>query len=226
MAAYAKALEVVSKQLAHNAGLGSIDVLNPLNGGAIEDEEAKTVDVIKAFIGELVLNKKSAVAAATKAACTNFSIDETAREELARPFRLNASVPDGNSKIADLIKSAALDAATKEKYALKAAWTKTLGKVVLNASQKSRRAKLQKVVFNYEIKFHYIGDSRISDITISSQQQEALHNVFSDVNAGMFNVELLEMEREENASDMGDALFSSPFKFENYRSGETCKAAF
>ena len=79
MAAYAKALEVVSEQLAHNEGLGSIDVLNPHNGGAIEDEEAKTVDVIKTFIGELVLNKKSAIAAATKAAINIFSINDGQR---------------------------------------------------------------------------------------------------------------------------------------------------
>ena len=98
---------MVSQQRVHNVGLGSINVLNLLNGGAIEEEEAETMDVIKAFIWELMLNKKSVIAAATKVACTIFSIDETTREELVRPFWLNASVSDDNSKIADSIMSTA-----------------------------------------------------------------------------------------------------------------------
>ena len=83
---------MVSKQRMHNVGLGSINVLNLLNGGAIEEEEAETMDVIKAFIWELMLNKKSVIAAATKAACTIFSIDEKTREELVRPLWLDVSV--------------------------------------------------------------------------------------------------------------------------------------
>merc|ERR1740129_418748 len=103
MSAYAKALEVVPRQLNHNAGLDSTDVLNALryehangqvwSGVAIEDEDAKTVDAVKDFIWEPALNKKSAIAAATEAACTILSIDETIKNAKAQEAANNAKAP-------------------------------------------------------------------------------------------------------------------------------------
>jgi len=111
MAAYAKALEVIPRQLSHNAGLDSTDVLNALryehasgrtwSGVAIDlldDEDAKTVDAIETFIWEPALNKKSAIAAATEAACTILSIDETIKNAKAQEAANNAKAPIPNAR--------------------------------------------------------------------------------------------------------------------------------
>ena len=108
IASYAKAMEVVPRQLAHNAGLDSTDVLNRLRyehvteknvwaGVNIEDDGGEhdnaVVNAIEAFIWEPALNKKTAIAAATEAACTILSIDETIKNAKAQDAANNAKAP-------------------------------------------------------------------------------------------------------------------------------------
>lgn len=89
-AAYAKALEVIPRQLATNAGLDATDVLNrlrqahaaPDGAGARAGLDVNTggvVDAHAAFVWEPALVKAHALAAATEAACLVLSVDETVR---------------------------------------------------------------------------------------------------------------------------------------------------
>ena len=85
--AYAKALEVVPRQLCDNAGLDSTDILAALRRRHAQDAEGKWfgVDVIlggicdtyAAGIWEPSDNKRNSLDAATEAACVILSIDET-----------------------------------------------------------------------------------------------------------------------------------------------------
>ena len=85
--AYAKALEVVPRQLCDNAGLDSIDILAALRRRHTQDADGKWfgVDVIAggicdtyaAGIWEPSDNKRNSLDAATEAACVILSIDET-----------------------------------------------------------------------------------------------------------------------------------------------------
>merc|ERR1719411_148294 len=106
IASYAKALEIIPRQLSHNAGLDSTDVLNRLRyehatndntwaGVNIEDDGDgnAVVDAVEAFIWEPALNKKTAIAAATEAACTILSIDETIKNAKAQDAANNAKAP-------------------------------------------------------------------------------------------------------------------------------------
>merc|ERR1719411_1802863 len=110
IASYAKALEIIPRQLAHNAGLDSTDVLNRLRyehatndnkwaGVNIEDDGDghAVVDAVDAFIWEPALNKKTAIAAATEAACTILSIDETIKNAKAPiPGAMRQAIPSIN----------------------------------------------------------------------------------------------------------------------------------
>jgi T-complex protein 1 subunit eta len=90
MNAFAKALEVIPKQLADNAGIDSTDIMNKLrkahNTDSI-DGRWIGVDVLNegvcdtyiAGVWEPAANKLNALAAATEAACCILSIDETVR---------------------------------------------------------------------------------------------------------------------------------------------------
>jgi T-complex protein 1 subunit eta len=93
--AFAKALEVIPRQVAENAGLDSTDIVNKLR-----KEHATAVDGTGKWIGVDVLNegicdtyksgvwepsanKLNAIAAATEAACVILSIDETVRNPVS-----------------------------------------------------------------------------------------------------------------------------------------------
>jgi T-complex protein 1 subunit eta len=85
--AYAKALEVVPRQLCDNAGLDSTDILAALRRRHTQDADGKWfgVDVVMggicdtytAGIWEPSDNKRNSLDAATEAACVILSIDET-----------------------------------------------------------------------------------------------------------------------------------------------------
>jgi len=86
--AYAKALEVIPRTLADNAGLDSNDVLNKLRKKHAVDEDGKFygVDVdstsgiqntYEGFVWEPLNIKKNILTSATEAACNLLSIDET-----------------------------------------------------------------------------------------------------------------------------------------------------
>mmetsp|Transcript_50562 Transcript_50562/g.120353 ORF Transcript_50562/g.120353 Transcript_50562/m.120353 type:complete len:562 (-) Transcript_50562:93-1778(-) len=86
--AYAKALEVIPRQLSDNAGFDSTDILNRLRqkhsaGGeegrwyGVDVNEEGIMDTYKAFVWEPQVVKISALSAATEAACLVLSVDET-----------------------------------------------------------------------------------------------------------------------------------------------------
>jgi len=83
---FAKALEVIPRTIADNAGLDSIQVLNKLRQKHAHDERwfgvgvnapDGIVDAYLEFIWEPLIVKLNALGAATEAACTILSIDET-----------------------------------------------------------------------------------------------------------------------------------------------------
>eukprot|EP01090_Pellita_catalonica_P001846 TRINITY_DN11574_c0_g1_i1.p1 TRINITY_DN11574_c0_g1~~TRINITY_DN11574_c0_g1_i1.p1 ORF type:complete len:542 (+),score=103.28 TRINITY_DN11574_c0_g1_i1:184-1626(+) len=85
--AYAKALEVIPKQIAHNAGFDSTDILNKLRqkhaqGGqwfGVDIENEDICDTYKSFVWEPSLVKLNSITAATEASCLILSIDATVR---------------------------------------------------------------------------------------------------------------------------------------------------
>lgn len=88
--AYAKALEIIPRQLSDNAGHDSTDILNRLRQKHFKDpEEGKwfgvdinlggICDTYASHVWEPASNKINALAAATEAACLILSVDETVR---------------------------------------------------------------------------------------------------------------------------------------------------
>lgn len=106
---FAKALEVIPRTIADNAGLDSLDIINRLRnrhfkGG--EDSIYIGVDINTgignnkdAFVWEPLLVKVNALKASTEAACTILSIDETVRnpksEQEEQQRRLKKAMPKG-----------------------------------------------------------------------------------------------------------------------------------
>jgi T-complex protein 1 subunit eta len=87
-AAFARALEVIPRQLASNAGFDATDVLNRLRqrhaaeGGAnfgIDVNTGGVVDTFEAFVWEPSVVKVNAITSAAEAACLVLSVDETVR---------------------------------------------------------------------------------------------------------------------------------------------------
>jgi len=85
--AYAKALEVIPRQVASNSGMDPTDVLNKLRmkharGGkwfGVDVIENGVCDTFEAFVWEATVMKRNALLAATEAACLILSVDETVR---------------------------------------------------------------------------------------------------------------------------------------------------
>lgn len=85
--AYAKALEVIPRQLAHNAGLDAVELINKLrqkhefsSDGAnygVNVFQGGLVDAYSTFIWEPTLLKNNVLSAATEAACMVLSVDQT-----------------------------------------------------------------------------------------------------------------------------------------------------
>ncbi|EAS07742.2 TCP-1 (CTT or eukaryotic type II) chaperonin family, eta subunit (macronuclear) [Tetrahymena thermophila SB210] len=115
--AFAKALEVIPRTIADNAGHDSIQVLNKLRQKhAIETEQSRNfgVDINAAdgignnyenFVWEPIVVRKNALSAATEAACTILSIDETVRnpkseQPKAPPGGLRRGGPQGMAGLA------------------------------------------------------------------------------------------------------------------------------
>jgi len=87
LAAYAKALEIIPRQLCDNAGLDSTNILNKLRAKHAQGGLWYGVDILSedisdnmaAFVWEPALVKLNALAAASEAACLVLSVDETVR---------------------------------------------------------------------------------------------------------------------------------------------------
>lgn len=88
IAAFAKALEIIPRQICDNAGLDSTDILNKLRMKHANDEQWAGVDVdgpsgvrdnMEAFVWEPSLVKVNAISSASEAACLILSVDETVR---------------------------------------------------------------------------------------------------------------------------------------------------
>lgn len=87
--AFAKALEVIPRQLCENAGLDGIDILNKLRLAHAKGEtwygvdfQKETVgDNMNSFIWEPALVKLNAISSATEAATLLLSVDETIKNE-------------------------------------------------------------------------------------------------------------------------------------------------
>lgn len=94
--AFAKALEVIPRQICDNAGLDSTDILNKLrmrhaNGdkwfGVDVDGVTGVRDNMDAFVWEPSLVKLNAISSATEAACLILSVDETVRNPQSEAVR-------------------------------------------------------------------------------------------------------------------------------------------
>eukprot|EP00274_Cyanoptyche_gloeocystis_P007257 CAMPEP_0196667518 /NCGR_PEP_ID=MMETSP1086-20130531/65128_1 /TAXON_ID=77921 /ORGANISM="Cyanoptyche gloeocystis , Strain SAG4.97" /LENGTH=568 /DNA_ID=CAMNT_0042004857 /DNA_START=28 /DNA_END=1734 /DNA_ORIENTATION=- len=87
IAAFAKALEVIPRQLADNAGYDSTDVLNKLRHSHASGGKYSGVDIInggicntyETFVWEPTIVKLNAISSAAEAACLVLSVDETIR---------------------------------------------------------------------------------------------------------------------------------------------------
>lgn len=87
--AFAKALEVIPRQLAHNAGLDAIDLINNLRkkheyskdgmNFGVNVYEGGLVDSYSTNIWEPTILKKNVLSAATEAACMILSVDQTVK---------------------------------------------------------------------------------------------------------------------------------------------------
>uniref|UniRef100_A0A6S8GTD6 T-complex protein 1 subunit eta n=1 Tax=Dunaliella tertiolecta TaxID=3047 RepID=A0A6S8GTD6_DUNTE len=88
--AFAKALEVIPRQLCNNAGFDATDVLNKLRqkhasldgsgkNFGVDVNTGGVVDTFNAFVWEPSLVKYNAIQSATEAACLILSVDETVR---------------------------------------------------------------------------------------------------------------------------------------------------
>jgi len=85
--AYAKALEVIPRQLSQNAGFDATELLNKLRHAHAKGDMNMGIDIEHdgicntwdRYIWEPALVKKNAITAATEAACLILTIDETVK---------------------------------------------------------------------------------------------------------------------------------------------------
>jgi len=110
--AFAKALEVIPRTIADNAGLDAIKVLNKLrnkhaneqvNYGVGINSEEGICDAYEEFIWEPLMVKVNALAAATEATCTILSIDETiTNPKKVKKLKDLKKAPQGRPKFAPM----------------------------------------------------------------------------------------------------------------------------
>lgn len=102
--AYAKALEVIPRQVAYNAGFDSTDILNKLRqkhaqGGkwfGVDIDNEDICDTFEKFVWEPVIVKMNSITAATEAAVMILSVDSTVKNpRQAEPTDVPAPAPRG-----------------------------------------------------------------------------------------------------------------------------------
>ncbi|EEQ27563.1 T-complex protein 1 subunit eta [Microsporum canis CBS 113480] len=99
--AFAKALEVIPRQLCDNAGFDATDILNQLRvehkkgniWAGVDFDKEGVRDNMKAFVWEPSLVKVNAIQSAVEAACLILSVDETIKS--AQPQGPPQSLPQG-----------------------------------------------------------------------------------------------------------------------------------
>ena len=88
--AFAKALEIIPRQLCDNAGIDGTDILNQLRmvhakgdlwAGVDVEGEGGVADNMKRFVWEPALVKINAIEGACEAACLVLSVDETVKSK-------------------------------------------------------------------------------------------------------------------------------------------------
>lgn len=102
---FAKALEVIPRQLCDNAGFDATDILNTLRvehrhrghtWAGVDFIHEGVADMMERFVWEPALVKINAIQAATEASCLILSVDETIRnEESAPPQAPGGPLPPG-----------------------------------------------------------------------------------------------------------------------------------
>jgi len=107
IAAFAKALEIIPRQICDNAGLDSTDILNKLRMKHASGETWAGVDVdgssgvrnnLDAFVWEPSLVKINAISSATEAACLILSVDETVRNPQSEAAQAGPRAPPGTAQ--------------------------------------------------------------------------------------------------------------------------------
>ncbi|KAI0049270.1 hypothetical protein FA95DRAFT_1581849 [Auriscalpium vulgare] len=102
--AFAKALEIIPRQICDNAGLDSTDILNKLRMRHANGEKWIGVDVdgadgvrdnLDAFVWEPSLIKVNAISSAVEAACLIISVDETVRNPQSEAPSAGPKAPPG-----------------------------------------------------------------------------------------------------------------------------------
>jgi hypothetical protein len=113
IAAFAKALEIIPRQICDNAGLDSTDILNKLRMKHATGEKWYGVDVdgasgvrdnMDAFVWEPSLVKVNAISSATEAACLILSVDETVRNPQSEAVSLYPPNLLGEAYVSSLAK--------------------------------------------------------------------------------------------------------------------------
>lgn len=101
--AFAKALEIIPRQICDNAGVDSTDVLNKLRMRHARGEISAGVDVdgadgvrdnMEAFVWEPSLVKLNAISSAAEAACLILSVDETVRNPQSEQVSSRNTITD------------------------------------------------------------------------------------------------------------------------------------
>ncbi|KPM40920.1 putative T-complex protein 1 subunit eta [Neonectria ditissima] len=101
---FAKALEVIPRQLCDNAGFDATDILNKLRvehrkgatWAGVDFQNEGVTDMMERFVWEPALIKINAIQAATEASCLILSVDETIQnEESQKPQAPGQALPPG-----------------------------------------------------------------------------------------------------------------------------------
>jgi len=107
IAAFAKALEIIPRQICDNAGLDSTDILNKLRMKHATDGKWYGVDVdgasgirdnMEAFVWEPSLVKLNAISSASEAACLILSVDETIKNPQSDAQNAGPKAPPGTAQ--------------------------------------------------------------------------------------------------------------------------------
>ncbi|CAG8438941.1 9910_t:CDS:10 [Funneliformis mosseae] len=106
ISAFARALEVIPRQLCDNAGFDATDILNNLRmkhaQGAVwygvDINNESITDNYEAFVWEPALVKTNAIAAAAEAACLLLSVDETVRNPASEKPQSGPPMPRGGAQ--------------------------------------------------------------------------------------------------------------------------------